>query len=76
MAKRGMKQSFCSGHLRHETKADAKAHAANMARRGVARGVVPGCERCPDCGGWHVLHRPIGATPCEPSAAEGARRGR
>lgn len=71
MAKRGMKQSFCSGRIRQETKADAKAYFANMARRGVARHGVPECWRCSDCGGWHVLRLGAGKT----AVAAGVPRG-
>lgn len=78
MAKRGIIRAFCSGGFRHETRGEAKAHAANLARRGVVRDCIPKCKQCLECGGWHVQRhgdKPSPGTLGEALLAAGVGRG-
>jgi ribosomal protein L32 len=46
----------------HATKAKAVKHLADIRRGGKAKGHAPlEIYRCPDCGHWHLGHRPYSA---------------
>lgn len=51
------KNRGCNGKVRHETRAEAKAHLWSMVRRG-AFVLWLNVYRCKHCGHFHVGHRP------------------